>query len=59
MPKNDEELLWASFPEQYKYPRDAGKELGIPPKRVAYLCAKWAKQGVYEYGVTVDLGWKR
>ncbi len=39
-------------------PRDIGRDLGIHPKRVASLCARWAKKGVYEYGVAVDLGWK-
>ena len=41
------------------YVRDLGVQLGIHPKRVAYLCEKWASQGWYEYGVSADLGWCR
>jgi hypothetical protein len=52
-------MLWESFPDKIaKHPRDAGKVLGIASKRVCYLCKKWAKQGVYEYGTSIDLGWK-
>lgn len=29
----------------------------IPYKRAWYLLEKWSNQGVYDYGVTVDLGW--
>jgi hypothetical protein len=56
---SDEKELWEAFPITHKTPRDAGLALGIHPKRVCYLCSKWAKKGNYEYGVTVDLGWKR
>jgi hypothetical protein len=59
MAKDDETLLWESFPDSIaQTPRDAGKILGIPAKRVCYLCSKWEKKGLYEYGVSIDLGWK-
>ena len=58
MPKmNDEIALWNSFGGGVS-PRQAGQELGINHKRIDYLCAKWSKQGIYDYGVCVDLGWK-
>jgi hypothetical protein len=38
-------------------PRDAGERLGIHPRRVGYVCGKWADRGWYEYGVAADLGW--
>ena len=54
----DEQLLWDSFPNQHKWPRDAAKQLGINAKRARYLCLKWARKGIYDYGVSADLGWK-
>ena len=39
-------------------PRKIGEDLGIHPKRVARLCEKWERQGLYDWGVTVDLGWR-
>lgn len=38
-------------------PRQVIAYLGIPPKRARYWLEKWARQGGYEYGVAVDLGW--
>ncbi len=42
-----------------KTPRDIINEPGfpIPHKRAWYLLEKWSGQGLYDYGVTVDLGW--
>lgn len=37
--------------------RDAVLVLGIPPRRAMYLFRKWAAQGLYDWGVVVDLGW--
>lgn len=54
--KPDELALWAAM-EQGEWPRDAGPRLGIPPNRVEYLCLKWVRQGIYDYGVVHDLGW--
>lgn len=54
--REDEDRLWAAVLAGAT-PRDAGIELGMPWKRITYLCGKWAKQGRYEYGVTIDLGW--
>ena len=61
MKKLDEIALWASIGDEesaYNNPRDAGEALGIHPKRVASLCLKWTKKGIYDYGVCCDLGWK-
>lgn len=55
-PHEDERLLWAALLAG-ELPRDAGRRLNMPPKRVWYLCLKWADKNVYEYGVTCDLGW--
>jgi hypothetical protein len=38
-------------------PRDIGERVGMHPKRVQSICAKWARKGFYEYGVSADLGW--
>ena len=54
--KPDELALWAAL-EAGEWPRDAGHRLGIPPRRVNYLCEKWSRQGIYDYGVVCDLGW--
>lgn len=52
----DERALWERVYAGER-PRYAGQELGIPSKRVAYLCEKWARQGKYDWGVCIDLGW--
>ena len=44
-------------PSQGKFARDIGKEMGMHPKRINYLCEKWTQKGRYEYGTCVDLGW--
>ena len=54
--KPDEAELWAATVAG-ETPREAGLRLGIPNKRVLYLCEKWARRGVYGYGVSADLGW--
>jgi hypothetical protein len=58
--RTDELVLWNGFGAGawHRTPRDAGIALGIPRKRVNYLCLKWTRQGRYDYGVCVDLGWK-
>ncbi len=40
-----------------KSPRELGRDLGINPKRVRYLCEKWAGRDIYDYGTSCDLGW--
>lgn len=60
-PRADEAALWAAFGtdgEPHQWPRDAAAALGIPTGRAEYLCEKWARKGVYEYGVAAQLGWK-
>lgn len=37
--------------------RATGADLGMHPKRVAYLAQKWSRKGWYDYGVSVDMGW--
>jgi hypothetical protein len=54
--QDDEKRLWAAV-EAGEWPSDAGHRLGIPPKRVQYLCLKWARKRIYDYGVSCDLGW--
>lgn len=54
--KPDERALWEAVLRGEK-PRQAGRDLGIPHRRVWYLCAKWSRLGIYEWGVTIDLGW--
>ncbi len=54
--RDDEKALWAALLTG-EQPRYAGRRLGVPPRRVEYLCEKWARKGAYEYGVVHDLGW--
>lgn len=51
----DERALWTLVVSGLT-PRAAGNLLDVHTKRVAYLCKKWARAGIYDYGVTVDLG---
>lgn len=55
--KADEKALWAAIQAPGITPRFAGRFLGIPPRRVRYLCEKWARRRLYNYGVSSDLGW--
>lgn len=54
--REDEKTLWAAVLNG-EYPRDAGLRLEIPANRLRYLCYKWADKGIYQWGVTYDLGW--
>jgi hypothetical protein len=54
--KPDEHELWAALLAG-ETPRAAGQRLGIPHRRVVYICEKWSRQRIYNYGVTADLGW--
>lgn len=54
--KPDEMALWAALEARGETTR-CGARLDIPPNRVEYLCLKWARQGIYDYGVVHDLGW--
>ncbi len=54
--KPDEVALWEALLAGER-PRYAGQRLGMAPRRVEYLCLKWARQGKYDYGVVHDLGW--
>ena len=38
-------------------PRDAAKRIDMNHKRMGRLCEKWAARGLYDYGVSLDLGW--
>ena len=51
----DERTLWNAV-LLGATPREAGRALNMPTKRVLYLCEKWARRGIYDYGVTADLG---
>lgn len=59
--KPDERALWAAIQHREQgmnvSPRAAGRRLGIHPRRVEYLCEKWARLGIYDWGVVCDLGW--
>jgi hypothetical protein len=58
--KPDEKTLWDSFGDgtSYRTPREAAIALGMNHKRWLYLCEKWSDKGIYDYGVSADLGWK-
>lgn len=52
----DERALWTLVVVSGLTPRAAGNLLDVHTKRVQYLCEKWARRGIYDYGVTSDLG---
>lgn len=54
--RTEEQQLWHAVLEGEK-PREAGARLGIARNRVRYYCYKWARQGVYDWGISHDLGW--
>jgi hypothetical protein len=54
--RQDERDLWDRVIAG-QWPREAGIALGIPRKRVEYLCEKWTSKRIYDYGVSCDLGW--
>lgn len=57
MPKRpDEVALWAAV-RAGESPREAGERLGIPRRRMEYLCDKWSRKGLYDWGVVIDRGW--
>lgn len=57
MPTGSDELaLWRAL-EEGEQPKYAGSRLGIHPRRVEYICGKWARKGLYNWGVVHDLGW--
>lgn len=63
MKPDEKEFLLALFVEAEKPlmvrkpTREVGAGVGIPPRRVAYICEKWSRKGWYNYGVSVDMGW--
>ncbi len=54
--RQDERDLWTAL-EVGQLPRQARTTLGMPTRRVEYLCEKWARKRIYDYGVSCDLGW--
>lgn len=54
--RDDEKALWAAL-EAGETVRAAAARLGIQTGRVEYLCTKWSRKGVYEWGTVCDLGW--
>lgn len=68
MKKDDEKKLFAEFRRRSLAARtrknaeavfaaDVAAELGIHPKRAAYIFDKWTVAGLYDYGVNVCFGW--
>lgn len=56
-PKQPDEIdLWMAVSTGAR-PRDAAICLDISRNRTRYLCEKWGRQGIYDWGVCVDIGW--
>lgn len=61
--KPDEAMFLKACQEQCqntmgrRLPRDIYNELGMNWKRACAILAKWSRNGWYDYGVNVDLGW--
>ena len=66
MKKELEDYLWDRIGTPYKgdkFPRDVidemlEKKMINSPKQAWRTLEKWVGQGIYEYGVCLDLGWK-
>ena len=43
--------------DSFPYVREVVGNLGMAPKRAAYICEKWTNKGWYDYGVNVLAGW--
>lgn len=56
-PGKDETDLWMLVSEYDTKPRYGAAIMGMHPRRLEYLCHKWARQGRYDYGTVHDLGW--
>ncbi len=57
--KQDEKDLFELLQKGNISMRDAGQQLGIPPRRVQYIAFKWNDKRFWEWGVCHDLGWFR
>ncbi len=57
MRKSEEEMFYRLIQVTGKTPQELIEMLPINHKRAWYLLSKWADQGKYEYGVSLDLGW--
>jgi hypothetical protein len=55
--KSEEEMFYQLIKLTGKKPRELINELPINHKRAWYILEKWCRQGKYDYGVTLDLGW--
>ena len=55
----DERRLLRAMQErtQYEPPRDTIARLGIPPERADTILQKWVRNGWYDYGDVLDMGW--
>lgn len=53
------EVIFGILMECRTTPRDLinSDKININYKRAWYLLEKWCSKGLYEYGVTLDLGW--
>lgn len=55
--KQDESMLWAMLVLAGVPPRAGAAVIGVPRNRLVAICYKWSDAGIYDYGVTCDLGW--
>jgi len=58
--KDDEKALLATFSkahEQGVMMRQLGQAIGMPEKRMQFICYKWGDKDIYDWGVCWDLGW--
>ena len=58
--KPDEQWLFEQIKNKHdnEFVRDIiARQTVIPVKRCHYILEKWTIKGIYDYGVTLDLGW--
>lgn len=55
--KSEEAMFYQLIKLSGKSPRELINELPINHKRAWYILRKWSGKGIYNYGVTLDLGW--
>jgi hypothetical protein len=53
----EKQLLLAIYEDDNETVRSAIKRIGMNHKRAWYILRKWSDRGLYDYGISLDLGW--
>ena len=55
--KEDEKILLVNCWKRDAFPEDIAKEIGMHPRRLAYILDKWTRKDWYNWGVRLEIGW--